>query len=95
MQEKNENKVFENRELQLDGNQYVNCIFRNCQLQYGGLDTVILNNCSFHQCTWTFTDAAAKTVNFMMGLYHGTGEGGKKLIEDTFNNIRKGRHQKE
>ena len=27
---------------------------------------------------------------FMTALYHGAGEGGRKLIEDTFNNIRKG-----
>jgi len=91
MPERHENKIFDDKIIQLDGNHYVNCTFKRCKLQYGGLATVSLENCNFHQCSWTFTDAAARTVNFMEGLYHGTGEGGRELIEKTFDNIRKGR----
>ena len=36
----------------------------------------------------------SRTVNFMVGLYHGTGWGGRELIEKTFDNIRKGHIQK-
>jgi len=95
MPEKYENETFEDRVIQLDGNQYINCTFRRCQLQFGGLASVTLESCNFNQCSWTFTEAAARTVNFMIGLYHGTGKGGRDLVEKTFENIRKGRLQEQ
>lgn len=90
-----ENSKFENTEEKLDGNIYVNCTFKRCRLVYGGTGVVTLEGCGFHECSWSFVDAAARTINFMVGLYHGTGEGGRKLIEKTFHNIRKGRLQEQ
>jgi len=86
-----ENHKFENTEVRLDGNRYINCIFKRCLLIYGGMEVVTLEGCGFHECKWSFVDAAARTINFMAGLYHGAGEGGRNLVEDTFTNIRKGR----
>lgn len=85
------NSEFENIEERLDGNIYVDCIFKRCHLIYGGTGVVTLEGCGFHECKWSFVDAAARTLNFMAGLYHGTGAGGKDLIEKTIENIRKGR----
>jgi hypothetical protein len=51
---------------------------------------VALENCTFDNVTWSFSGPAANTVNFLRALYHGAGEGGKKLVEDTLQNIRKG-----
>ena len=91
MSEKYENRTFENKLIQLDGNQYISCIFQSCTLQYGGFGDVKLEGCQFNKCSWSFISAAARTVQFMSSLYHGAGEGGKDLIEKTFNNIREGR----
>ena len=82
-----ENQTFEDQTIQLDENEYANCKFRRCRLQYGGAAVRLKDN-DFSQCTWEFTNAAERTVKFMMALYH---QGGRKLIEQTFENIRQGR----
>ena len=48
-----------------------------------------MSNCSFENVSWTFEGSAALTLEFLRGLYHGAGEGGKKLIENTFEMIRR------
>jgi hypothetical protein len=86
-----ENQTFEDQTVRLDGNQYSQCKFRRCVLQYGGSEIPELENCEFHECSWSFTEAAARTVQFMTALYHGAGQGGRELIEQTFENIRQRR----
>lgn len=81
-------RVFERQEIFLDGNKYAECTFTRCSLTYGAHGTVVLVGCNFNDCSWQFTDAAARTVNFMQGLYHSS-PGGKALIEKTIENIRK------
>lgn len=86
-----ENKVFEDQTIRLDGNEYIGCTFRRCELQFGASAPISLVNNSFgEQVTWSFTDAAAMTIQFMTGLYLGADQGGRKLIENTFDNIRRG-----
>jgi hypothetical protein len=87
-----EDKTFEDQQVRLDGNEYIKCIFKHCELQFGAMEPVTMVECSFDQCSWSFTGAAALTVKFMTALYHGAGEGGRKLIEQTFEDIRRG-HQ--
>lgn len=82
-----ENQTFEDEVIQLDGNQYVGCTFRRCRLQFGGLADTTLSNNAFHECSWLFTDAAERALNFMANLYHGAGEGGREMIDQTFENI--------
>jgi len=84
-----EEKTFKNEELRLDGNEYANCSFASCSLFYGGSDAVAFSNCRFDQCQWAFVDSASNTLRFMAGLYHGLGQGGRDLIEQLFENIRK------
>ena len=81
---------FKNEPILLDGNEYFGCSFIRCELKFGASGDVTLGGCSFEQCKWSFVDAAARTIQFMMGLYHGTGEGGRKLIDETFKNIQHG-----
>jgi len=85
-------KTYENATILLDGEEYNRCTFRNCELQFGASSKVTLVNCSFEDIKWVFIDAAARTLDFMTGLYHEAGEGGKNLIEKTFENIRRKRH---
>lgn len=86
-----EDKTFEDQPVRLDGNEYIKCVFRRCELQFGGTGAVSMVECAFDRCSWSFTGPAALTVQFMMALYHGAGEGGRDLIERTFEDIRRGR----
>lgn len=84
-----EGESFEDRQVRLDGNEYRRCVFRRCKLQFGAMEPVTAVDCSFEECDWMFTGAAALTVGFMTALYQA---GAKQLIERTFENIRHGRH---
>jgi hypothetical protein len=72
----------------IDGNQYVNCRFENCQLVFSGGELPTINSCHFDNCRWQFEEAAERTLLFMKNLYHGMGPGGVELIEATLNAIR-------
>ncbi len=80
-------RLFERCEVQLDGNQYVDCTFRTCSLVYRGGEMPVLVRCHLYGCRLRFTDAAARTVDFATELYHG---GCQELVEATFDSIRRG-----
>jgi len=81
-------KQFKNEEVRLDGNTFLGCAFDNCNMVYGGGPPPTMIDCSLNGVTWSFTEAASNSVRFMRAIYHGMGEGGKKVIEQTFANIR-------
>jgi hypothetical protein len=83
-------QTFRNEEIHMDFNHFTNCIFIECSLIYHGYGPIGMDGCSFTNVRWIFSDAAKNTVGFMTALYAGAGEGGKKLIEATFENIKKG-----
>lgn len=85
-------KEFRNEEVRLDDAEFENCSFDRCTLIYGGSGPVSLVGSSFNNVKWVFADAAQNTLQFMTSLYHGAGEGGRLLVEDTFQNIRRGSH---
>lgn len=85
-----ENRTFENEEIILDAKQFYGCTFRNCKFLYGATEPVTLENCTFKNVDWAFIDSAALTINLMTGIYQSSGRSGKKLIEATFKNIRRG-----
>ena len=81
-------KTFKNEKIDIDFNQFSNCQFDGCTLVFHGYGVIGMDGCSFKDVNWTFDGAAAKTLQFLQGLYHGAGEGGKQLIELTFKDIR-------
>jgi len=87
---KSKDKTFSNEDLDLDFNSFTNCKFVNCNMIYHGFGPIGMEGCSFTEVRWTFSDAAALTLNFMSSLYVGAGEGGRRLIEQTFENIKAG-----
>jgi len=87
-----ENQIYIGQEIHLDGNEYVKCKFEKCRLVYEGTASVGLVGCVFSNVAWTFSGHAANTLEFMTALYRGGGEGGRQLIEQTFENIRRGTH---
>ena len=83
-------RTFEDVRIELDANQYVNCTFKRCRIVYSGAGPFSLDGCTFDDVRWQFSGRAANTLAFMQGMYHGSGLGGRKLIEDIFNQIRFG-----
>jgi hypothetical protein len=76
-------EVFKDTRVVLDGGHFVNCMFTNCEIVYGGgqmgFEKNLLSGCRF-----SFDEAAARTVEFMKGMYKDAPE----LIEATFRHIR-------
>jgi len=86
-----EGSTFDGGTVTLDNNNFNKCKFRNCIIQYGGAGPVGLSNCEFSNVKWVFHGAANNTLNFMQAMYTGMGEGGKQIIEQTFENIKSGK----
>src|SRR3990172_11054774 len=86
---KHENIVFENRSVSLDGESFYRCIFRRCLMKFSAIVPVTMLGCEFDNCEWAFDGPASLAMNFLSQLYQ-EGEGGKNLVENTFENIRKG-----
>ncbi len=82
--------TFANETVALDGNDYLNCTFTNCEIVFSGTASVNLNGVNFNDCRWTFEGPAGMTVNFMTALYQA---GMTELIDQTFENIRRGSHR--
>ena len=74
---------------ELDGKEFDGCTFHDCTLVYSGGDPPTIRNCNFGNCRWEFRSAADRTIGFMRALYHGMGEGGRQLVEQTFENIKR------
>lgn len=78
-------KHFVSETVTLDGRGFVDCTFDRCRLVYAGGLPPGLSGCRFEGCTWEFDEAAARTLQFLTGLYHG---GFQTVIESTFASIR-------
>src|SRR5215203_6602236 len=80
-------ETFSDQTVALDGNDYRNCTFTNCEIIFNGTAGVSLHGISFNDCRWTFDGPAGLTINFMTALYQA---GVTDLIDQTFANIRRG-----
>lgn len=82
-------QTFNDLTIHLDGGTYVECRFTNCVLVYSGALPVHMSACSFDGGRFEFGGAAALAINFMTGVHKGGGQG-RQIIEETFENIRRG-----
>ena len=89
MNQKHENKVFEDQPVQIDGDSFRKCVFRRCLIKYSALAPVALSGCIFDSCEFGFDGPAGLTLQFMSALYQIPGYG-KLLVERTFENIKQG-----
>ena len=85
-----EGATFANETVVLDGNDYRDCTFTNCELIFHGSAGVSLHGITLNDCRWTFDGPAGLTINFMTALYQA---GVTDLIDQTFENIRRGSHR--
>jgi hypothetical protein len=75
---------FSGEPVEMDGSTFEGCTFTKCNLIYRGSTPPGLSGCRFEDCAWEFDDAAGRTIAFLRGLYHGMGDAGRRLVEDTF-----------
>ena len=66
-----ENQRFVGERVDLDGNDYLRCTFKECELVYSGVGSVGLDDCVFASCEWSLDGAASATMRFLRGVYHG------------------------
>ena len=84
-------RTFQNEDVTLDGNSFENCTFRNCRVIFrGSAATNLVGNQFGEGVNWVFDGPAALTIAFLSALYRG---GAKELVEQTLENIRRGRVQ--
>lgn len=82
----------EGQRILVDGKHYEGCTFKDCIIEIGASKTFGLVDNTYDHCRFGFVGPAALTVEFMTKMYHDFGSEGKRLLEETFDNIRKGEH---
>lgn len=77
-------------DVQLDGNQFTNCIFRKCRMHFRAKAPVRLNGCVLDNVTWHFSESAALTLDFMRAMteIEDNEDFGKILLINTFPKLR-------
>ena len=65
---RHENKTFENQHLVLDDGVFINCVFKNCSLEYSGGDTYVQNG-TRHRWSNTGSVPAVLAVA-LVGAHH-------------------------
>jgi hypothetical protein len=86
---KNFKNKFVGGTVRLDNNEFINCSFEGCILEFSGEGVVSLVGCKFSNVTWAFVGSAENTLRFLRGIYHGMGEGGTAVVESIFSDIRR------
>lgn len=85
----NSHNTYSGMRVVLDNQSYHECTFTNCTIEYAGTGPISLIGCSFHSCNWVMTGNALNTLNFMQSMYHGMGDFGKQMINQTFENVKR------
>jgi hypothetical protein len=83
-----QNQTFKNERVDLSDNAFHSCTFENCELVYHGDRSPTFHDNQFIDSVFLFTDAAIRTIYFLSNMYH-AGNGGREVVEKTFENIRK------
>ncbi len=82
-------KTFENQRVELGGNRFHNCVFKGCELVFDGHRSPTFSDNEFIDSVFVFTEQAVRTLYFLSNIYH-AGDGGRQVIEQTFENVRDG-----
>lgn len=70
--------------VEMDGNSFEDCTFKNCRMIFRARGPVHFNRCTFDNVFWFFEDAAGLTIAFL-GAIAGAGDDyGRSLIVNTF-----------
>ncbi len=82
-----ERRTFSSVQVRIDGNEFIECRFENCTIEYRGEHLLLLQGCHFQGCRWFFNGPAGETLRFL-GALHADGDPGlKKMVEETLANV--------
>jgi len=59
---------FRDKPVELDGEEFYDCTFVDCNLIYRGGEPPVILDGSFVRCEWFLEDAALRTLGFFMAL---------------------------
>jgi hypothetical protein len=76
--------IFNHETVQLDGERFADCEFRDCRMVYRGGEPPKFDNCRFADCDWRFEDAAARTLAQLKVLW---AVGGKAPVQAMIKDI--------
>ena len=82
-------ETFVDQQVMLSGEEYENCTFTRCQLVYTAAAPVRLSGNTLTQCQFRFHGPAAHTMHFLRLIYHGLPSEGRRIVEQTFDDIRR------
>ncbi|NRG16246.1 hypothetical protein HPQ64_00930 [Rhizobiales bacterium] len=80
-------RTFYGETIVLDGSEFRDCSFKDCQLTYSGGALPVLSGCGFERCRWAFGEEAGRTLSFLSALHAG---GFSSMVEETLSAIRGG-----
>ncbi len=81
--------TFRTETVDIDGKQFINCVFDRCVLRFSGIDVAGFRGCKFIDHKWLFAKHAEATFEFLRLLYQGFGAEGEQVVEEVFNKIRR------
>ena len=74
----------------MDEDEFFQCTFSRCEVVYQGGEKAYLVGCRFEDgCSFRLEGAATRTLGFLRGMYHSMGAAGQRLVENTFDEIRR------
>lgn len=82
-------ETFTDTSVVLDGRSFKECNFVRCKMIIRAEEDFGMVGCAFSGCDWHLEGPAGRTLGILNLLYHGAGDGGKALVEATFDSIRK------
>lgn len=85
-----QNETFSHQRVDLHGKSFHNCTFDHCELVFDGDRPPTFKDNRFIDSVFVFTGAATRTLYLLSNMYH-AGEGGREVVEHTFEDIRQRR----
>lgn len=70
--------IYNHETVQLDGETFSDCEFRDCRLVYAGGDAPVFHGCTFVGCDWRQDEAAARTLAYLKQVW---AVGGKAPVQ--------------
>jgi hypothetical protein len=70
--------IYNHETLDLDGESFSDCEFRQCRLVYRGGEPPHFRNCRFDDCDWRLDDAAQRTLGHLKVMW---GAGAKAQVQ--------------
>ncbi|WP_293903451.1 hypothetical protein [Phenylobacterium sp.] len=75
--------IYNHETVQLDGETFSDCEFRDSRLVYSGGAPPVFASCQFHGCDWKQDDAASNTLAYLKAMWSvGAKSNVQALIKD-------------